>query len=236
MEALAIAYAYAAYEEERGISQHYPDLIFPKLLPSSRWLAYVGILILSAQMVISQVAIASAAVFAKPISGATVEIKNGCLNARETPQGKIIACLGKGAILKDVIKEENGWYQLSSGNWVASAYVKLPNNAETTKAATPPPVTTVGPKANNKGTPAKTSPQNVSTQRTLMYQKAKPLQGDDVRLLQEHLNWYKLLAQPLNVDGVFGTKTKLAVEAFQQQKNLTMDGVVGAQTREALKL
>ncbi|MEG4234262.1 glycoside hydrolase family protein [Microcoleus sp. Pol11C3] len=59
------------------------------------------------------------------------------------------------------------------------------------------------------------------------------IQGEDVRQVQE-----ALLAAGINVsaDGVFGKDTDNAVRQFQQQKGLTADGVVGAQTRKELGL
>ena len=51
--------------------------------------------------------------------------------------------------------------------------------------------------------------------------------GEDVRTVQ-----YLVTAQghPTAVDGVFGSSTKTAVEAFQASRGLSADGVVGAQT------
>ena len=58
--------------------------------------------------------------------------------------------------------------------------------------------------------------------------------GDAVELLQATLN-----AQGYDcgeVDGVFGKRTKSAVEAFQKAHSLTVDGIVGRQTWTALGL
>lgn len=51
--------------------------------------------------------------------------------------------------------------------------------------------------------------------------------GDAVRVLQRLLlnNRY-----PVTVDGVFGAVTETAVRAFQNQRNLLADGVVGSRT------
>ncbi|BAB75629.1 peptidoglycan-binding domain-containing protein [Anabaena sp. FACHB-709] len=51
--------------------------------------------------------------------------------------------------------------------------------------------------------------------------------GVSVRVLQRLLvaNGY-----PIPVDGVFGPVTEIAVKAFQEQQNLTVDGIVGVQT------
>lgn len=58
--------------------------------------------------------------------------------------------------------------------------------------------------------------------------------GDDVRALQEALNLHHLGLKPLRLDGIFGPKTKCAVEAFQKLKHLVPDGIVGPLTRMAL--
>jgi hypothetical protein len=57
--------------------------------------------------------------------------------------------------------------------------------------------------------------------------------GDDVRQLQETLN--KLGFKCGNPDGIFGAKTKTAVMAFQSAYGLRADGIVGEQTRTAIR-
>ncbi len=59
------------------------------------------------------------------------------------------------------------------------------------------------------------------------------LQGDDVRAMQQALT---SAGFAVDVDGVFGPFTEEAVEAFQQQRGLTPDGIVGPATRSALGL
>jgi peptidoglycan hydrolase-like protein with peptidoglycan-binding domain len=59
------------------------------------------------------------------------------------------------------------------------------------------------------------------------------MQGDDVRALQQALT---NAGVPVTLDGTFGTSTDAAVRRFQQQKGLTVDGVVGPATRSALGL
>lgn len=52
--------------------------------------------------------------------------------------------------------------------------------------------------------------------------------GEDVRSVQ--------LALGVDADGQFGPKTKAAVEAFQHDRGLTVDGIVGRFTKEALAI
>lgn len=63
--------------------------------------------------------------------------------------------------------------------------------------------------------------------------------GQEVRELQERLNelgYTDASGQPLRADGNFGQKTKEAVKAFQQDHDgLTVDGIAGAKTLDALK-
>jgi hypothetical protein len=59
------------------------------------------------------------------------------------------------------------------------------------------------------------------------------VRGDDVRQVQEALI---NAGFQLKADGVFGEETDKAVRQFQQQKGLTVDGIVGADTRRKLGL
>jgi peptidoglycan hydrolase-like protein with peptidoglycan-binding domain len=54
-----------------------------------------------------------------------------------------------------------------------------------------------------------------------------------VERLQFMLNFVKGV-DDLDVDGTFGPKTEAAVRAFQQNENLSVDGIVGQQTWTAL--
>jgi hypothetical protein len=61
--------------------------------------------------------------------------------------------------------------------------------------------------------------------------------GQAVRDLQAHLKQnYPLYAKHLVVDGMFGPKTRSAVEEFQRRSGLDADGVVGPKTWEKLGL
>lgn len=56
--------------------------------------------------------------------------------------------------------------------------------------------------------------------------------GDDVAQLQQKLNIFGFWAGV--VDGIYGPKTKAAVQRFQKAKNLNSDGIAGPQTFRAL--
>ena len=65
-------------------------------------------------------------------------------------------------------------------------------------------------------------------------ESGQPLvQGDDVRQVQQAL---VKAGSNIQVDGFFGNDTDKAVRQFQQQKGLTVDGIVGAQTQKVLGL
>lgn len=57
--------------------------------------------------------------------------------------------------------------------------------------------------------------------------------GNAVKWVQWYLN--RLGYNCGNIDGIFGSGTKIAVIKFQRAKGLSADGIVGAQTRNALK-
>lgn len=59
------------------------------------------------------------------------------------------------------------------------------------------------------------------------------MQGEDVRHVQEALKKVGINIEP---DGFFGRDTDSAVRQFQKQQELTVDGIVGAQTRKELGL
>lgn len=61
-------------------------------------------------------------------------------------------------------------------------------------------------------------------------------EGELVKLLQEHLNWFAgVIGDPIDVDGDFGAETETAVKAFQEfWGSLDVDGIVGRLTWTAL--
>ncbi len=59
-------------------------------------------------------------------------------------------------------------------------------------------------------------------------------QGQDVRAVQDVLNFQIRRLEPLKVDGIFGPKTDARVREFQRVNNLAVDGIVGPQTSAVL--
>jgi peptidoglycan hydrolase-like protein with peptidoglycan-binding domain len=59
------------------------------------------------------------------------------------------------------------------------------------------------------------------------------MSGDDVRQLQQALVNAGL---EVEVDGIFGRLTSESVKKFQQQNDLTIDGIVGPATLAALAI
>lgn len=64
--------------------------------------------------------------------------------------------------------------------------------------------------------------------RNLYYIPNNMMNGDDVKMCQEQLN--KKGYNCGSADGVFGKKTKTAVQAFQLENDLDADGIVGQKT------
>lgn len=64
--------------------------------------------------------------------------------------------------------------------------------------------------------------------RNLYYREGDLMRGEDVRMCQEQLTSAGYGCG--SIDGVFGKKTKVAVQAFQLENDLTPDGVVGQKT------
>ena len=58
--------------------------------------------------------------------------------------------------------------------------------------------------------------------------------GQDVRALQDVLNFHIRRGEPLKVDGNFGPNTKARVMEFQKVNGLTVDGLVGPKTSDQL--
>ncbi len=60
------------------------------------------------------------------------------------------------------------------------------------------------------------------------------MSGQDIRSLQDVLNFQIRRGEPLKVDGIFGPKTDARVREFQKVNGLTVDGLVGPKTKAML--
>lgn len=215
MDTLAIAYAYEYYEESQGSEYELADFYDFGLLSNIVWLTSGVVLILVSQMLLVKTAIAKIPTPAEPIYNATVSV-NSCLRTRQVPSlaGEIERCLPNRTVLKPIVREENGWYQLADGNWVFKEFVTIPQSVPVPAPSTP----------------------NSCNQELLKYVAGNLMQCDEIRVLQEHLNWYQLLSEDVPVTGVFDLATKVAVETFQTKRKLTVDGIVGQETRRELEM
>jgi hypothetical protein len=63
---------------------------------------------------------------------------------------------------------------------------------------------------------------------------SKGTTGDDVRALQDVLNFHIRRGEQLKVDGIFGSKTDQRVREFQRSNRLKEDGLVGPKTNAEL--
>ena len=222
METLAIAAAYAAYEKTHKVEPIIIDFSAFKLFSNAQCLAYIGVLLLGSQFTLGSGAIAGSTMLSQPLENGIVNTNSDCLRVRVVPHGEVVGCLSRGTHLAPIIREDNGWYQLTTGNWVSKDFVALLPSAPNTK-----PTSIQYPWGQS----------NVSFEtEELKYIADDPMRGDVIVKLQTELNYYKLLADPVKVDGVFGEKTMLAVMVFQQQKGLNTNGIVGGATREALRM
>lgn len=98
----------------------------------------------------------------------------------------------------------------------------LPGSYQSTDGAPTPPVT-----------PSKAP---VARVRTLYWNTAKMMSGDDISTLQKGMRRvFPSYAGHLEVDGKFGSETHRVILEFQRRANLAVDGIVGLNTRKALR-
>jgi peptidoglycan hydrolase-like protein with peptidoglycan-binding domain len=115
VEALAYTNSYAAYEEAAGIEYNLPELKLNwNKIPSSAWLSLVCITVLLSSLHV-----------ADPAAAAYVRTNGRCLNARTAPSAgaPVYTCVRNGAALAPIVGYQNGFYRLSTGRYVAAAYV-----------------------------------------------------------------------------------------------------------------
>ena len=87
--------------------------------------------------------------------------------------------------------------------------------------------------AENAPPPGENTPGTATPARLLTYKKGrKMLSGEDVRAVQIRLD--ALGFPPGKIDGIYGPLTAAAVTAFQQSRNIKVDGIVGPETRTHL--
>ena len=109
--------------------------------------------------------------------------------------------------------------------------VTTPADTTPTESTTPVTTTTTTPAT----TTTSTTPVTGSTVTVTLPAAGKMKPGDtspEVKTLQEALS--QLGTAQLKADGIYGPLTQQAVSAFQQANGLTVDGIVGAQTAQAL--
>ena len=63
---------------------------------------------------------------------------------------------------------------------------------------------------------------------------SKGMTGQDVRSLQDVLNYQIRRGDPLVVDGIFGPKTDARLREFQRSNSLVADGIAGPRTNAML--
>lgn len=212
MEMLAIAAAYEVYDLNQNIQRPTLELPTIQLNLNSRWLAYVGVLLFSGQLLVNIGQVANASnVLTTKITKVTVATDVDCLNVRKAPDGDVVECVDKGEALPDIVRKDGDWYQLTNSYWVHQDYVDG-DGKELEELA------------------------EIEPDEVLRYVKDDVMQGEAIATLQKHLNYYKLLDKPITVDAVFGKETHVAVLAFQRKRGLEMDGIVGTETRAALDL
>jgi hypothetical protein len=71
------------------------------------------------------------------------------------------------------------------------------------------------------------------------FASAEAWQGEVNRKSREYIRWVqsalnRIMGLRLAVDGIVGSQTRSAIRRFQQQRGLTVDGIVGSQTEAAL--
>ena len=134
-----------------------------------------------------------------------------CLNARYGPsvESGVYMCVTNGSVLKPVIGTDatGNWLQLSSGRWVYGPYTSPIGTG-----GRPP-----GPAAD--GFPLR-----------------RGMRGEAVGALQGKLNDLGYPVGASGVDRIFGPSTEAAVRRFQAARNLTVDGIVGPATSQAMGL
>jgi hypothetical protein len=100
-----------------------------------------------------------------------------------------------------------------------------PDPNENKKIPSPPPTTTIG-----SGCPSTSATEDDVKNGKEFIQRC--VQGDIVTKIQKHLkkHGFNNVSKTGEPDGEFGSRTEGSVEAFQREKGLKVDGIVGPKT------
>jgi X-Tfes, XVIPCD/Putative peptidoglycan binding domain len=82
---------------------------------------------------------------------------------------------------------------------------------------------------------ASAAPQHSDTSGGVLKRGGHGVEAQNLQKALERLGYNDAQGRPLKIDGDFGQNTECAVRAFQQAHGLPVDGVVGHDTREALR-
>lgn len=137
-------------------------------------------------------------------------------------------------LLRRTVYRMDAFRQLiTAGNWDLRLPFQVRGVAVTAASLGAPQPPPDSPDVVAPGQPSTpTALSGASDEPRLLRLRSPFLQGDDVRAIQN-----ALVRAGLNVgvDGVFGTDTERAIQQFQEQHDLTVDGIVGPATRAALE-
>ena len=84
-----------------------------------------------------------------------------------------------------------------------------------------------------KAAPAEKNPYDYGSYNRQLQYRSSMMRGDDVKFLQQALNI--VMNSGLDVDGIFGGKTKQAVKDFQSKYGLDVDGIYGKKSNAKME-
>lgn len=104
------------------------------------------------------------------------------------------------------------------------------SNVTASPGADKPSTSSSNSSGSSSGSSSSNSKPKVSSIKSTLKEGSK---GTDVKTLQKALNMHQ--NAKLDVDGIFGTKTKKAVKTFQKNEKIDADGIVGKNTKAKFK-